>query len=98
MLSKRLVKCLFLVAVAGCSEPAEIHGGLSTSAEAPASRAPTKPSQKSLAIVRRADGIQELNLRDHFTHRVVVKREQDGGLHRHCGATSSASADEGAAQ
>jgi hypothetical protein len=88
---------LSLMAMIGCVGPVDdrTHGS-ATSSETTNTPAPTVTvGQKKLAIVTRADGLQELKLNGHFMHRIVVKREHDGGVHRQC---ASAAASEGAEQ
>lgn len=82
----------------GCADDADLRNPATKVDATHAADSPVEVARKSLTIVKRSDGLQELSLKGHFTHRVVAKRAQDGGLHPHCGATTSSAADEGAEQ
>ena len=97
----RLSAALAWVVLGGCAlgtEPTEVERTSSASPRSPGSVDHGAVGQKSFAIVTRSDGLQELSLKGHYLHRVVVKRERDGGVHQHCGAITSTAADEGAQQ
>lgn len=75
------VLCLTCLAIlSGCADehlPAEAPRDLSVS-----------DAGARLVIKTRPDGLQEVDLRGRFDHRIVARRS-DAGLHRECAATRS---------